>query len=358
MSKNITIVGSGTTALGAAAMFTFMGHKVTLTDVEERAAVYETVREKGGILVRGNGPRGLAMPECMTSDVAGAVSGADVIIISVVGNRHDEIAKIVGPAVKDGQVITIAPGNAGSILFVNEIKKAGNATDVPVLEAQNNLFSSRITGPGEINAARGLKKCRASAFPAKDTAKAIERMEGVMEFEPAKNIFDTTLNEANVLNHLGASILNASLIDKMDGKFGLFSDGLTPTVIKGLECSWRDYKAVVDALGYMSKGDPTGHWRKLAEYDQHPEMDVFRSLGGPDTMQHRYITEDAQVSVSLLVSVARKLGISIPYTEGMVAIASGLNDTDYYGQGRTLENLGLADMTMAEIEEYLETGEK
>lgn len=358
MGKNIAVIGGGTTGIGAAAMLTQMGHNVTLTDVPERAGNLEAVIERGGILLRGNGPRGLAMPACITTDVATAAAGADVIMVSVIGPRHAEIANIIAPVVRDGQVIAIAPGNAGSLVFDAAFKKAGVTADVVLLEMQRNLFSSRITAPAEINAARGFVKGPAVAFPAKDTAKAFARMEGVMEFVEAKNIFETTLNEANVLNHLSNSILNTSLIDKSNGKFALFTDGLTPSVLKGMEICYNEYKNVAEALGYKCKGSPVEHFREIADLENHREMDLFRSLGGPDTLQHRYISEDAQCSVALLVSLAHKVGVKVPFTEAMIAIASGLNDTDYYGQGCTLENFGLADMTMEQIHEYLRTGEK
>lgn len=358
MGKKITIIGGGTTGIGAAAMLTQMGHTVTLTDVPELAGNLEVVKERGGILLRGNGPRGLAMPACITTDVAAAAADAEVILISVVGNRHAEIAKIIAPSVRDGQVIGIAPGNAGSLVFADVFKKAGVTADVVLLEMQRNFFSSRITGPAEINAARGFVKGPAVAFPAKDTDKAFERMEGVMEFVKARNVFETTLNEANVLNHLSNSILNTSLIDKSNGKFALFTDGLTPSVLKGMEVTYSEFKNVMEALGYKYKKSPVDHFREIADLENHRNLDLFRSLGGPDTLQHRYISEDAQCSVALLVSLAHKVGVKVPFTEGMIAIASGLNDTDYYGNGCTLENFGLADLTMDQINHYLETGEK
>lgn len=358
MGKKITVIGGGTTGIGTAAMLTMAGHTVTLTDVPELSANLEGVKEKGGILVRGNGPRGLAMPACITTDVTAAVADADVILVSVIGPRHAEIAKLVAPAVRDGQVIGIAPGNAGSLIFADVFKKAGVTADVVLLEMQRNFFSSRLTAAGEVNAARGFVKGAAVAFPAKDTDKAFERMEGVLEFTKAKNIFETTINEANTLNHLSNSILNTSMIDQKKGKFALFIDGLTPSVLKGMEICYQEYKAVADAWGYKSKGDPVPHFAEIADLDNHRELDLFRSLAGPDTIKHRYISEDAQCSVSLLVSLGKKAGVKTPFNEAMIAIASGLNDTDYYGQGCTLENFGLADMTMEQIDHYLETGEK
>lgn len=51
----------------------------------------------------------------------------------------------------------------------------------------------------------------------------------------------------------------------------------------------------------------------------------------------------------LFLSVARAIGVATPLFEGLVAVASAVNQTDYYAQGRTLESLGIEARTPAEI---------
>lgn len=356
MGKKLTIIGSGATALAAAATFTALGHQVTLTDIPERAENLEAVRKRGGILLRGNGVRGHYTPAEITLDVAAAAAAADIIIVSAVAGRHREFARLIAPAARDGQVIVIVPGNVGALVFADVFQKAGVTADVPLLDVQGNLFPCRITGPAEVNSGAGLRKKRAAAFPAKNTADAIARLEGVLELEPAKNVFETALNAPNVINHLTSTVLNAAAIDHADGSFSLFLQGLTPSVLKGLDVAYREWRTVTDRLGYWQMENPTDHLRQVADTSSHPELNVFRSLDGPGTLKHRYVTEDAPCGVALLVSLARKAGVEIPFTQGVLSIISALNGTDYYAEGRTLENLGLAELSLEEIERYLETG--
>jgi len=51
----------------------------------------------------------------------------------------------------------------------------------------------------------------------------------------------------------------------------------------------------------------------------------------------------------LLSSLGRKSGIATPVCDSLVNIASALRQRDYWGQGRTLEMLGLGGMGPAEI---------
>lgn len=356
MGKKITIIGSGATALGAVVTFSQKGHRITIADVEEKGANLEKVKEKGGILLRGNGARGLATPWKITFDVAEAVEDAEIILVSVVAQRHREIAQLIAGRVKEDQLIVIAPGNAGSLIFHEELQKANKREGITLLELQGNLFPIRVTGPAEVNAGGGLRKKRAATFPAKDFDKAKAKLEGVIEVDRAKNIFETTLNTPNIINHLNATVLNAAAIDKKGKKFSLFLDGLTPTVFKGYDIAWEEWKKIVDQLDYWEMSSPVEGMRKVAQYDQYPEQDVFRSLDGPDSLTHRYVSEDAPCGVALLISLARKLNISIPYTEALLSIVSALNRTDYYGQGRTLEAFGLEQLSLEEINDYLENG--
>jgi opine dehydrogenase len=45
-------------------------------------------------------------------------------------------------------------------------------------------------------------------------------------------------------------------------------------------------------------------------------------------------------------------------SDAMIAIANAVNETDYYQEGRTVERLGLAGMSIEEMNRYLETGIK
>jgi opine dehydrogenase len=72
---------------------------------------------------------------------------------------------------------------------------------------------------------------------------------------------------------------------------------------------------------------------------------------------HRYINEDAPTCVSLMISLGKLAGVPMLLSEALVRVASVLNGVDYYGQGRTLENLGLSGITVKELNAYLAEGE-
>ena len=80
------------------------------------------------------------------------------------------------------------------------------------------------------------------------------------------------------------------------------------------------------------------------------------SSKGPFSMQDRYVTEDIPMGATLTLSLARKAGLEMPTYQTMIHLASIVNDKDFYGNGRNLDNLGLGHMTLRQLEEYLQAG--
>jgi opine dehydrogenase len=64
------------------------------------------------------------------------------------------------------------------------------------------------------------------------------------------------------------------------------------------------------------------------------------------------------MGASLTVSLARKMGLNVPTYETMIHLASVVNETDFYSSGRTLQNLGLDQLSPAAFDTYLRTGKK
>jgi opine dehydrogenase len=75
-------------------------------------------------------------------------------------------------------------------------------------------------------------------------------------------------------------------------------------------------------------------------------------------MQDRYITEDVPVGMVLTASIGRKMGVPTPTYDAIIEIASVVNDRDFYAEGRSLENLGLAHLTRRQLRSFFKTGRR
>ncbi len=170
---------------------------------------------------------------------------------------------------------------------------------------------------------------------------------------PAVSVLEPALYNTNIIVHPVGSLLNMGRIEFSRGEFWMYKEGLTPSVDKVIHAMDRERAAVFSALGYRPR-----------TYDE-----VFRdsfnmtraefavaSSKGPFSMQDRYITEDIPMGAVLTASLGRKVGAPTPTYDAMIHIASVVNDTDYMATGRSLENLGLANLTVGQLQDYLLTG--
>jgi opine dehydrogenase len=75
-----------------------------------------------------------------------------------------------------------------------------------------------------------------------------------------------------------------------------------------------------------------------------------------DLKSHRYMLEDTRLGLSLIVSVGKWAGVPTPVATGLMSIGGAVAERDLYSEGRTLENLGLADLDREQMQNLLFDG--
>lgn len=349
MIKNITVVGGGSTGHAAAAIYSDKGFEVTLYDSTAYEKELKKVQEIGTIELHGK-VRMISKIAHVTTDPAEAVKDAELIAVHVMSSRHEEVARAIAPYVHDGQHILIVPGNLGAFVFRKVFGEMGVTAKVTLTDQEGNLCPCRLTGDAEVTVGMPLKPKRIASLPSSDTAQVIKALEGVWDFMPNKNVFECTLNANNVVMHIGTSVLSASKIETMGDDFILFQHGFTPAAVKVGEQIREERLKVMNALGIEEHANPLGMYHKVTHSDEHPEIDVFRTLSGPNCVKHRYLTEDCECGAAILLSFAKRLGIEMPVLKAFVDVAGIITEEDYMANGRTLGNLGFgADMSIEEI---------
>lgn len=350
MNTDVVIIGCGSTGKTTSAWFTLKGIRVTLCDTERFAPDMENIRQHGGILLRGRaGVTGKAMPALMTTNFQEALSASKRVLICVPDYRQEEIAACCAPYLDSEHCVLIVPGNLGSLIFRRVLKDSGR-TNLPCLaEMSDNLWACRTTGECEVLAALPLPPKRVAALPASDTDRVISAFKGILELMPGTNILETTLNSPNVLTHLAGTIPNAAAVEKSNGTFAFFRDGLSPAVIRCIAAVENERNATLEALGLQHYGGSAALCEALMSGNVPDGFDLFLTLDGPTDLKHRYVTEDAACGMALLISLAEACGVKVPVSRALLALASCLNDDDYSVRGRTLANMGFAALSPAEI---------
>ena len=76
-----------------------------------------------------------------------------------------------------------------------------------------------------------------------------------------------------------------------------------------------------------------------------------------DLYTHRYVTEDTELGLAFLASVARWCGVDAAIAHGLLAVTGGFLGRDLRLGPRTLEALGLAGLDRAALQRLLHEGE-
>ncbi|MDR1797030.1 MAG: NAD/NADP octopine/nopaline dehydrogenase family protein [Clostridiales Family XIII bacterium] len=351
--KKVAILGAGGTGLFMAADQMLGGNEVRLWEDRSNPKWknIEDVRARGGIELTGNAATGFAKAPLLTQNLAEAVAGADAILISAVTQQHAAIAWQLAPLLKDGQAVCFSAGNSSSIVLRGLLPRR---PDVVVGEMSGNVYPARLIGPAKLVSAFAYKPKAVAAFPGKDTARLIEAFAGVYAFVPEVNVLAALLNSPNIVGHLAGSLLNAGGIDRNPG-FLLYTDGMSESIFRVAEAVEAEKLRVMERMGYAAvRHAPM--LRKVGDYGDYPELDIFRTLAGPSSMTHRYVDEDASFGQRILLSLADTIGEGAPATRALLLLAGIVNRRDYLAEGMTLERLGITGRTPEAINAYLEEG--
>lgn len=349
-NKKVTILGAGSSGMATAAYLTMAGCSVTLCDTPEQAIDFGVIQKQGGIILRGgSGQTGCSLPDKLTNDFEEALAEAECVLVCTSASRHKEIAQRIAPLAKPGQKYLLSPGNFGAFFLRKALDELGKQA-VVVAELCGNLWACRRTAPGEVLVAMPLKEGAIAALPVADTQTVIDAFQGILSLKAGKNILEVSLNSPNVISHVAGAVLNATQVERKGDAFAFFQDGLGEAVIHSFIRLEAERDAVMSKLGLSVYGASSeGLMRKLMDPNGPESLRFFRSLDGPSSFSHRYVSEDAACGVAMIVSLGQQYGVPTPLTQAFLTIAGSINETDYLQNGCTLENVGLAGLTAEQL---------
>jgi opine dehydrogenase len=365
MSKkiNITVIGAGHGGKAMAAHLALMEFPTVLFNrTPEHVAA---IKELGGIYLESfdGGPRGFGKLELVTSSLAEALENARLVMIVVPSSAHADIAKNCAPYLTDGQIVVLHPGRTcGAIEFTRVIRNNGCTADVTVAEAETFIYASRSDGPAQARIFRIKEAVPLAALPADHNQLVLDHMHEVFpQFIDGENVLQTGLNNMGAIFHPALTILNSGWIESTHGDFQFYIDGVTPSVARVLESLDRERVTVAASIGLRAR---TGmEWLKLS-YDTvgddlneaiHNQPGYY-GINAPPTLNHRYIFEDVPMSLVPIASLGQRYGVAVSGIDAIIRLASIIHHTDYWRRGRTIEKLGINNLSTDELIRYVKDG--
>ena len=375
----VTIVGAGNAGSGNAFVAAENGHEVRILKTSRgvsRDEHFDAMRDNGGLWGLDNsrnakysdfdheGERTFQPLALVTRDVEEAIVGADVIMIFVLVEFQEELARRLAPYLEENQLLILAPGYMGSVYFHRYCERR------PLLaEGESNAHDAFVHEPGCVKIIfRNVRNCL-SYLPAADTERgqAIASELFTTYRHTRENIVATALHNPNLTVHTIGMYAMKPMMDYCakyhpDEVPGMYRDALsTDFAWAVLELLDRERMDVLEAYGceripYLE----ACRFRNEEDLskDVHAVFEAYKVVtpGGPDTFEHRYITEDVPYGLVLLSSLGKAVDVPTPTCDHVIQVVGAVMGRDYYAEGRTLDALGIGDLSRAQLIDFLDRG--
>ncbi len=357
------VIGAGHGGKAMAAHLGLMGFKTNLYNRTSDHISF--IKELGGIDLESqeSGARGFGKLNVVTSNIEEALEGVQMIMVVVPSSAHSDIAKTCAPYLKDGQVIVLHPGRTcGAIEFKKVLADEHCTADVIVSEAETFIYASRSDGPAQARIFRTKEAVPLAALPSTRTRLVLDMIhEAYPQYIDGGNVLQTGLNNMGAIFHPTLTLLNAGRIESTHGDFEFYIDGVTPAVARVLEVLDRERVTVAASLGI--RGRTSLEWLKMAYNadgeDLHEAIHNqpgYYGIKAPATLNHRYIFEDVPMSLVPIAALGARYGVSVRGMDSIIRLACIIHRTDYWRRGRTLEKLGINNLSVGELTNYVTTG--
>lgn len=358
----IAVLGGGNGSHAAVADLSENGHHVRFW--RRDAAGLARLAENGNRLVvlDHDGRREVEIA-VVTADIAVAVGGADLIVCPAPAFAQADIARAMAPHLADGQVVYLPPGTFGSYVMATAIRDAGCDAAVTFAETGTLPYLTRKRGALEIAITRRATRLPTGVFPLADASRALAVIAAAYKsVEDAGDALSGALMNAGPIIHPPLILMNAGPIEHFDA-WDIHNEGTQPAIRRVTDRLDGERIAVREALGYGAPHFPLAdHYRGDGEewmYGRKAHGQLVDSGDWRERLvltEHRYMREDVANGLAFLVSVADWAGVAAPTATGLLAVASAVCSDDFRRTGRTLENLGLADLNRDAMTKLLEGG--
>ncbi|MFQ6096567.1 MAG: NAD/NADP octopine/nopaline dehydrogenase family protein [Armatimonadota bacterium] len=360
------VLGAGHGGTAMAAHLALKGFPIALLNRSPQRI--DPIRVQGGIELVG-GPAsgvvgGFGALDRVTTDPGECIPDADVIMVVVPSTAHADVARMIGPHLRDGHTVVLHPGRTGGVLeFSRVLRDLGVKADINLAEAQTFIYASRCTAPAQATIFRVKNTIPVAAMPAHRTVRVLRQIKPAFrQFVPGDNCLKTSVNNIGVVFHPTITLLNVGRIESTGGGFEFYVHGVTPSVAEVLERVDAERVAVAAALGIRAM--TAREWLYVAYdapgatlYDAMRRQPGYKGIMAPQSIHgHRYVCEDVPTGLVPIASLGRMLGVPTATMDSLIQLANAVHRCDYWKTGRTVERLGLAGMSVREIRHFVLEG--
>ena len=347
----IAVLGGGNGAFAAAADLTEKGHEVRWWRRNAqalRAAI--NLEDAAGI-------REIRVAR-MCADIGEAVRGAELVILPDPAFTQADNARRLAPHLADGQVVFLAPGTFGAYAMREAMR-----THCAVAETGTLPWLTRKHGPGTAAITARATRLPTGVYPSgrHDEAFAVVKR-AFPAVEPVEDALSAALMNAGPVIHPPLVLMNAGPLEHFE-RWDIHKEGTQPSIRRVTDALDAERIAAREALGYAPPHFPLAdHYRDDGDewmYGRRVHQKLTDSGDWKERIvlaEHRYLREDVEMGLAFLVSVCEWAGVACPVARGLLALGSAVLGRELRKGERTLEGLGLAELSRESMRALLREG--
>jgi opine dehydrogenase len=353
----ITVLGAGAGGTAVAFDCASHGHEVRLFDFAQFPDNIAAIASQGGIKAKGD-IAGFGDIAYAGHDIDDALQGAELIYIVGPAYSTEPFGEAVAGKLQKGQTVIVTPGSCGGALAFK--RAAGLSVDddsIRLAETSTLHYAVRLTAPGKIRVFLKLKAGNLlAALPNTHTQDILQLIADVYpSMEPADNVMQTSLQNANPIIHPAVTLSNAARIEMTGGDFLFYEEGVSDSVGRLIEALDIERIAIGEKLGITVLPDPEmgmrqGYMLENNYGSGYRKAPGFLGIGAQPQLDHRYLHEDVGYGLVFMSGLGHQVGVETPGMDAVIQVASIVMARDYRAEAlRTPGTLGIADHTVKEL---------
>ena len=348
---SIAIVGAGNVGQAIAGHMTLLGHEVRLFSRWERD--FEAIIANDGIDLSGD-VEGHANKPLLTTDLGRAVEGADTIIVAAPAFAHAYLSEQLAALLEPEQLVVFQPSVLGSSLELARHFALAHRTPCLIAETPTSLYTCRLRGPAQVFIGAIKQAVQLATIPHTASQTALDRLSPYFggRYVAGSDTLSVGLGNCNAIYHVPPAVLNIKTVEDADTH--PHHTLVTPRVAEVIHALDEERLLLAEALGVKTPS----FWEFLENaYGVTEGTHVERIVQGygrqafpePDSLTHRYFTEDIPFGLVIWSSLAKQIGLSLPLTDAFIKVSGIICDTDFVTTGRTADVLGLEGLDATAI---------
>jgi len=348
------ILGTGSIALGMAAVLADAGHDVTLWSPSGKCAA-------GIMALQSTGAVAGTFQVRFASHAADAMAEAEAVILAVPGYGHRGVIEAAAPHLQAGQTFVISSHCSFSALYLSRLL-AALGRELPIVALGTTIVSGRRTSPTSVTVSNIRQRLDAATLPIHRSDLGLATCRALFgdRFEPRADVLAISLSNLNPQNHMAMALCNLTRIEKGE-VWGNYA-GITGAVGRLIEALDLERLALATSLD-LEVRSVQDHFHLSFDVARGSIAEMAAAIdargstpNGPTSLDTRYVHEDVPFGLVVTEAIGRVAGIPTPLHTAGIELFSGLYGVDFRAANDLLPLLAIERLTPAGLRLFCQTG--